>query len=397
MFRSYIYQKPTDGMLLGAPLIPGTAMNSALEARCAELERAAGRLHLVTSHDASVIIKSSLSAPKVLHTLRSSPCTGNVYLRRFDSILRSALTNITNADLNKVNWIQASLPVTCGGLGIRSVELLAPSAFLASATATRELQALILPVGFAGRDTHVDATREAWFSQFQKAEPSAESAAKQSSWDKASVEVGLEILSRHFTDPYHRARLLATQMPHSGDWLNARPVTACGLRLDDEAIRVAVGLRLGTSLCAPHTCPCGATVDARGNHGLACRRSMCRQSRHALINDQIQRALLRATIPAVKEPAGLSRSDGKRPDGVTLIPWQNGKCLTWDVTVPDTLAASHLAHTALFGRASAEKASQLKKIKYSDLARSYDFCAIAIETLGPINIDGLHFLEELGR
>jgi len=160
---------------------------------------------------------------------------------------------------------------------------------------------------------------------------------------------------------------------------------------------VAVGLRLGTSLCAPHTCPCGATVDARGNHGLACRRSMCRQSRHALINDQIQRALLRATIPAVKEPAGLSRSDGKRPDGVTLIPWQNGKCLTWDVTVPDTLAASHLAHTALFGRASAEKASQLKKIKYSDLARSYDFCAIAIETLGPINIDGLHFLEELGR
>jgi len=28
------------------------------------------------------------------------------------------------------------------------------------------------------------------------------------------------------------------------------------------------------------------------------------------------------------EPLGLTRSDGKRPDGVTLNPWSNGKCLT---------------------------------------------------------------------
>jgi len=29
-----------------------------------------------------------------------------------------------------------------------------------------------------------------------------------------------------------------------------------------------------------------------------------------------------ANIPTVKEPSGLRRSDGKRPDGLTLIPWQ---------------------------------------------------------------------------
>src|SRR5688572_23821153 len=62
----------------------------------------------------------------------------------------------------------------------------------------------------------------------------------------------------------HRARLGATTAPHAGDWLLALPVANCGLKLDDEAITVAVGLRLGTPLCEPHRCPCGAPVASDG-------------------------------------------------------------------------------------------------------------------------------------
>src|SRR6218665_112606 len=40
--------------------------------------------------------------------------------------------------------------------------------------------------------------------------------------------------------------------PHAGDLLNALPITACGLRLDDEDVRIAVGLRLGAAICEPH-------------------------------------------------------------------------------------------------------------------------------------------------
>ena len=101
------------------------------------------------------------------------------------------------------------------------------------------------------------------------------------------------------------------------------------------------------SICEPHDCPCGARVDSRGTHGLACRRSSGRMARHHNINDIIWRGLTRAGIPSSKEPQGLSRSDGKRPDGLTLIPWQSGRSLIWDVTVADTQAPSHLPFTAL--------------------------------------------------
>jgi len=207
----------------------------------------------------------------------------------------------------------------------------------------------------------------------------------------------LTLFTTHHTDQYHKARLLAAQAKHSGDWLNAWPITSCGLRLDNEAIRVAVGLRLGVNLCLPHTCLCGELVDARGSHGLSCRRSMGRLPRHAMLNDLVHRSLVKAGVPATLEPLGLLRGDGKRPDGCTRIAWANGKCLTWDVTVSDTLAPSHLAHTSVLAGAAAERATLAKNEKYKEISRSYEFCAVALETLGPINEDGQSLFNNIGR
>ena len=41
----------------------------------------------------------------------------------------------------------------------------------------------------------------------------------------------------------------------------------------------------------------------------------------------LQRVLAAVEIPARLEPSSLSRNDGKRPDGLTLVPWSHGKCL----------------------------------------------------------------------
>src|ERR1700759_3148773 len=150
--------------------------------------------------------------------------------------------------------------------------------------------------------------------------PTMLNATRQAAWDASVVAEATELLLRQTQDSYHSARLKAAVNPHSGDWLKALPISALGLRLDDEAIRIAVGIRLGCNLCTPHSCICGDLVDDRGIHGLACRRNKGRIIRHSLLNDIVQRSLTKAGFPVIKEPAGLLRSDSKRPDECILIP-----------------------------------------------------------------------------
>jgi len=54
---------------------------------------------------------------------------------------------------------------------------------------------------------------------------------------------------------------------------------------------------------------------------------------------------------------GLFRPDGKRPDVVTLVPWQSGKSLYWDVTVTCPRAESYIDRAALEAGTSAELAA----------------------------------------
>ena len=85
------------------------------------------------------------------------------------------------------------------------------------------------------------------------------------------------------------------------------------------------------------------------------------------------------------EPTGLSRSDGKLPDGLTLVPWSVGKSIIWDVTIVDTLAASYIQTTSKTAGGDAEITVTRKEDKYAAFSINYDFIVIALETLGPLS------------
>ena len=72
--------------------------------------------------------------------------------------------------------------------------------------------------------------------------------------------------------------------------------------IDDEAVRIAVGLCLGLDLCVPHPCRCGSPVDARGLHSLVGKQAPGRSSRHHVLNDLVARAFAAARVPVAKEP-----------------------------------------------------------------------------------------------
>src|SRR6218665_3719564 len=90
-------------------------------------------------------------------------------------------------------------------------------------------------------------------------------------------------------------------------------------------------------------------------------------------------------------------SDGKRPDGATLIPWTAGRYMAWDATVVHTCAALYLSQTAISAGSAAEQAAVRKTAKYALLPATHVFVPIAFETFWPLNAEGAEFLSELGR
>jgi len=120
-------------------------------------------------------------------------------------------------------------------------------------------------------------------------------------------------------------------------------------------------------------------IDANGSNAFVCTKVPGRISRHQALNDVVAREFVSAGLPVTKEPVGLAKQDGKRPDGLTLIPWQRGKPLTWDVAVAHTLADSYVS-------AAAQQAADQKSAIYDQLVQSGRlFQPIAAETLGLLN------------
>ena len=183
--------------------------------------------------------------------LRCSPCLSNAILSQIDEVLKSNINHIANVVLSDVQWIQASLPVKAGGLGILRATSLALPAYLASATSTASLQGLILIRSVAAADKYYTLYRSNWSSANNQSFPLDTTACKQRAWDEPIIKDDINYLFATASQR-DKSRLLAVTSSHSGDWLHALPTASCGFRLENEDIRVAVGLRLGATLCQAH-------------------------------------------------------------------------------------------------------------------------------------------------
>jgi hypothetical protein len=398
---SIIHTRCKDALLLGAPVGNYEAVTTVLQTKLSQFKCLTERLVNFNAHDAFFLLRNCFALPKLLYTLRSAPCFSHDLLKQYDDVIFNTMQSILNINLsaNAPAWEQATLPVSAGGLGTRTASDIALPAFLSSVAGTDALIKQLLPPRLHDvSGTNDSAFRDAihaWFVSTQCTE--APQSVRQSAWDGPLVRLkaaGLLLAAQSQSD---RARLLAASAPHAGDFLIAIPCSPVGTRMDPDTLRIAVALRLGLPLCNEYKCICGSVADTHGSHALTCHKTNGRHLRHNAVNDLIKRALASAEIPSRLEPSFLSRDDGKRPDGITLMPWANGKCLVWDFTCSHTLAASFLNRAVLGQGTVACDAERRKLTKYTCLSTNYTFVPVAIETIGALGSEALMFFTEIGH
>ncbi|XP_061713148.1 uncharacterized protein LOC133521996 [Cydia pomonella] len=382
--------------LLGSPIFEESYSNF-ISDTTSKFQNYESRLLEISPHFALCIIKFCLFVPKLMYVIRC--CSFSKFqnlLIPLDNIIKNSLESILNLQLSEESWTQASLPIRHGGIGIRKISSVSTPAFLSSVHSSAILVGKILracPPNYeiAG----LTESKNAW-SIACPGKDFPENPNSQKIWDDIQCKIIYDALLSRSTGSA-RARLLAAGSRESGAWLHAFPSVHTGTFLEPHTLRVAACLRLGVRVCAPHRCPCGTDVDVLGHHGLSCQRSAGRFSRHAALNDILRRSLASVNVPALLEPPGIIRDDGKRPDGMTLIPWKLGRVLVWDATCVDTLAPSHLHGTSAKAGAAAEAAEKLKKTKYRGLGTEYNFVPFGVETLGPWGPSAFNLFKEVSK
>ncbi|KAF2890579.1 hypothetical protein ILUMI_15594, partial [Ignelater luminosus] len=269
-----------------------------------------------------------------------------------DNQLKNGLESILNIQLDCVQWTQASLPIKSRGLGIRKITDIALPAFLASTFGVHALVNLICSSLDEGTVDLEEEAKKIWNELNSLNIPTLRT--YQRNWDIINIQ---RIIVNTFTvDSFTEiARLKALQLPKSGAWLQAIPSSHIGTLMDNNSFRVCVALRIGSPVCRPYNCICGAQVSVDGRHGLHCGNGSGRFSRHNELNDILKRSLSSMGMPCLLEPGGLVRDDGKRPD----------------------------AHSAVESGYAAEAAAKRKHSKYKVIKESYYFfVAFAVETFG---------------
>ena len=118
-----------------------------------------------------------------------------------------------------------------------------------------------------------------------------------------------------------------------------------------------------------------------GTYGLSCRKSGGRIPRHQAANETLRRALVSGGVPSILEPVGVCR-DAKRPDGMTLIPWEGVRSLVPFYGISRPAIPLHNPRAVRGAGEVANYAEEQKRRKYATLTPSYAFAPICIETLG---------------
>ena len=239
-------------ILLGAPLGSESFIKEVLMKRVEKVQRITSMLHhLEDPHTESVLLRSCLALPKLLFSLRTVETTSHKeVLEEYDRVTREGISRIIGVPLTDHQWLQANLPVSMGGLGLRAAEDHAPAAFASSYLTSQPLLRSLLCIPDEDPSEALSPALLDLLTELHGKETTMGSleGMTQKEMCYETDKVLASHLDQILTDKgeeREKARMASLRLPHSGAWLNVVPSPALGLHLRPSEFSVGLKLRLG--------------------------------------------------------------------------------------------------------------------------------------------------------
>ena len=212
--EAFLYEVPdlqvvscSEASLLGSPIGSVECVDSVIQQKVAQFQLMGDRLSLLHAHDALLLLRHY---PKTVVFAPHFSMLSSKHLEAFDVSLHHLLCKIINVNLDDESaWLQATLPVRLGGIGIRRAVQLAPSAYLAPAAGCSSLITLLLPS--VHPDPHIESACNIWSQDHSHPLPSTPEFHLQKCWDAPRLEATYNALLEYAPNQQASAHLLAVQ------------------------------------------------------------------------------------------------------------------------------------------------------------------------------------------
>ena len=341
--------------LLGAPIGDDVYVEQVLRRRLKSMRSLVAELHILEDpHIEYTLLRSCFSFPKFAFALRTVDTSNHPdILQDFDLVVKEGIEGILGAPLPPFQWDQASLPLSLGGLGLRSAAKHGAAAYLAS---VGDSELLVQDIRGQRGAEEVGGERALASLNLQLGEVLSIQEARGLRQKALSGLIDCEAASRLLeaaAGTRDRARLNCVSRAGAGDWLSALPSKALGLHLRKSEFILAARYRLGLPVFLQEgDCPmprCRGYGDRYGDHAISCAIGGERIAKHNHVRDALFQAAAQAALGPQKEPPGLLPGSDDRPADILLPFWSQGKDTALDITVVNPLQGALIDQVAMDG------------------------------------------------
>ena len=371
-----IAENKDDGLVvLGAPVGSDAFSRNQISIKVHEIENLLVKLgSLDDSQIEFCLLRSCFGINKFGFILRTcNPLVNADVFAEFDDVQSRALSTLIGASISTSDprWVLASLPVSLGGLGLRSAALHAPAAYVASNLQCAPIVGKLVNLP----NPRIDISQASSLLANATANATTplpgplSSDTPQRLLSRRVDEARLYVLERMEADNRLCLILPSIRLPGTGDFLNVVPSPALKLHIHKTEFVMAIKYRLGLPVF-PDESACGFCAkpsDIYGDHAIsACHTSGGIIRRHDLLRDAIFDTAYAALLRPKKEERNLL-DDDSRPGDLTIRGWarSRGKEKTaFDITVVSPLRQDVRAHAINDPKVVLQRSREAKFRKY---------------------------------